>query len=83
MMKMRSKVFKQDVKQRCGKGFSVGELRKAGLSLSDAVKFHVPVDARRKTAHEENAEAVKAFLEKRKAALKPKKAKKPKGKSKS
>lgn len=80
---MRSKVFKQDGKQRCGKGFSVGELRKAGLSSTDAVKLHVPVDARRKTAHEENVEAVKAFLEKRKPAPKPKKAKKPKGKSKS
>jgi len=80
MMKMRSKVFKQHGKQRWGKGFSVGELRKAGLSLSDAVKLCVPVDARRKTAHEENVEAVKAFLKKRKAALKPKK---PRGKSKS
>jgi ribosomal protein L13E len=50
MMKARSKVFKQDGKQRYGKGFSVDELRKAGSSLSEAVKFGVPVDARRKTA---------------------------------
>jgi large subunit ribosomal protein L13e len=80
MMKARSKVFKQDGKQRYGKGFSVDELRKAGSSLSEAVKFGVPVDARRKTAHEVNVEAVKAFLVERKTALKHKK---PKGKSKS
>jgi ribosomal protein L13E len=80
MMKVRPKVFKEEGKQRYGKGFSAGELRKAGLSLSEAVKSGVPVDARRKTAHEQNVEVVKAFLEERKAARKPKK---PKGKSKS
>lgn len=79
-MKPRSKVFKQDGKQRYGKGFSAGELRKAGLSLSQAVKLGVPVDSRRKTAHEVNVEAAKSFWKESKAALKPKK---PKRKSKS
>jgi ribosomal protein L13E len=81
MTKIKPKVFKKAGKLREGKGFSAGELQKAGLSLGAAVRFRVPVDARRKTAHDENVEALKGFLEERKAvAPKPKK---PKGKPKS
>ena len=77
----RPKILRKSGKKRQGKGFSSEELKKAGLSLSEAVRLHIPVDPRRKTTHEENVEAVKAFLDKKKAA-KPK-AKKPKRKSKS
>jgi len=56
------RVFKAREKQRHGKGFSRGELRKAGTSMKEALKLKVPVDPRRKTAHEENVEAVKAFM---------------------
>jgi ribosomal protein L13E len=83
MMKAKAKVFKQQGKQRNGRGFSVTELRKAGLSVTEAVKLGVPVYDRRKTAHEVNIEAVKAFLTEKKAAKKPKKPKMPKGKPKS
>lgn len=67
LTKAEPKVFKQKGKQRHGKGFSRGELRKAGLSLKDALRLGFPVDPRRRTAHEENVEAIKTLLESKKA----------------
>jgi large subunit ribosomal protein L13e len=78
----RPKIFRKSGKQRQGKGFSSDELKKVGLSLGEAVRLHIPVDPRRKTVHEENVEAVKAFLDQKREAAKPK-PKKPKRKSKS
>jgi ribosomal protein L13E len=69
----RSKVFKNDGKQRFGRGFSRGELKKAGSSLKEAVKLGLPVDDKRKTVHDENVEAAKSFLQERRPASKPKK----------
>lgn len=77
MMALKPKVFKKGGKQRYGKGFSREELKKAGISLKEALKLSIPVDFRRKTTHNENVEAVKAFLEKEKLKAKSK------GKSKS
>jgi len=77
MIAVKPKVFKKGGKQRYGKGFSREELRRVGLSLKEALKFGIPVDARRRTAHEENVEVVKGFLEGSKAKSKSK------GKSKS
>jgi len=77
MTAVKPKVFRKGGKQRYGKGFSREELKNAGLSLKEAIRFGVPVDARRRTAHEENVEVVKGFLESRKAKSKSK------GKSKS
>jgi large subunit ribosomal protein L13e len=72
MMTIRSTVFKKGGKQRFGKGFSRGELKKAGLSLKEALKFRIPVDSRRRTVHEENVKAIKGFLESKKTAPKSK-----------
>jgi ribosomal protein L13E len=77
MMVAKPKVSKKGGKQRFGKGFSQEELKKAGSSLAEALKFGVPVDSRRRSAYEENVGVVKAFLESRKAESKSK------GKSKS
>jgi large subunit ribosomal protein L13e len=77
MMALKPKVFKKGGKQRCGKGFSREELKKAGINLKEALKLGIPVDFRRRTTHNENVDAVKALMEKVKA--KPKS----KGKSKS
>ena len=79
-MTSRPKVLRSDGKETDGKGFSREELKKAGLSLTEAVKFHIPVDPRRKTAHEVNVETLKPVIEEKKAAVK---SKKPMGKSKS
>jgi len=67
MITVKSKVFRKAGKQRYGKGFSREELKRVGLSLKEALKFGIPVDSRRKTAHEENVKAVKTFLESKKA----------------
>jgi len=73
MTTTRPKVFKNDGKQRFGRGFSREELKKAGSSLKEAVKLGLPVDDKRKTVHEENVEVAKAFLQEKKPASKPKK----------
>jgi large subunit ribosomal protein L13e len=75
MMAKRPKVSEKRGRRSLGKGYSPGELKKAGLSMSEAVKLHVAVDPRRKTAHEENVEAIKTFLQERKAVAKTKKRK--------
>jgi large subunit ribosomal protein L13e len=71
----RPKVLKKGGKERLGRGFSSGELERAELSPKDALRFGIPIDSRRKTAHDENIEAVKTYLQKRKSALKPGKSK--------
>jgi ribosomal protein L13E len=71
-------VFKKGGKQRSGKGFSREELKKAGLSLKKALRLGIPVDSRRRTAHEDNINVVKRFLEGKKAASKSRKRRKSK-----
>jgi len=78
MIAIKPIVFKRDRKQRYGKGFSREELKKAGLSLKEALKLNIPVDSRRKTAHKENVNTVKRFLKSKKKTSKPKKRRKSK-----
>jgi large subunit ribosomal protein L13e len=84
MIAARPRVFKTREKKRHGKGFSREELKKAGTNMAEALKLRIPLDPRRKTAHEENIEAVKTFIAQKKAEQKPKKQKpkKPEKKSK-
>ena len=63
MESLKPVVFKKGGGQRLGKGFSLGELEAVGLNPKQAVKLRIPVDARRKTAHEENIEKLRRFLE--------------------
>lgn len=79
MTLIKPKVSRQDGKLRTGRGFSREELKKAGSSLQDALRLGIPVDAKRKTVHEENVEAVRAFIHERKPTQKRLK---PRGKSK-
>jgi ribosomal protein L13E len=72
MHHIKPKIFKPDGKQRSGRGFSRDEIGKAGLNAAEAARIGLPVDFRRKTAHDENVEAVKAYAEKAKAKPKPK-----------
>jgi ribosomal protein L13E len=76
MTTTRPKVLKNDGKQRFGRGFSREELKKAESNLKEALRFGLPVDTKRKTAHDENIAAVKAFLQEKKPASKPKKQRK-------
>jgi len=72
MSTIRPRVHRRDGKQVEGKGFSPGELKKAGTSLTEAVKLRIPVDPRRRTVHDENVEILKPVLNKRKSAVKAK-----------
>ena len=80
MKTLRPKVLKHGGKQRLGRGFSREELKGAGSNLNEALRFGISIDDKRKTVHEENVEAVKALLQEKKLASKPKK---PRGKPKS
>jgi ribosomal protein L13E len=73
MTTTRPKVFKNDGKQRFGRGFSREELKKAGSSLKEAVKLGLLVDDKRKTGHDQNVDTAKTFLQERRPASKPKK----------
>ncbi len=47
---------------RKGKGFSLGELREAGLTPQQAKKLGLHIDKRRKSVHPWNVEALKEYL---------------------
>ncbi|MBT0158805.1 hypothetical protein G4O51_02340 [Candidatus Bathyarchaeota archaeon A05DMB-2] len=72
MHHIKPKIQKTDGKQRDGKGFSLNELKEAGLNKADAKRLKIPVDPRRKTAHAENIETLKAHLAQQKLQTKPK-----------
>ena len=72
MHHIRPRILKQDEKQRSGRGFSTEELKNAGLNFAEARRMGLPADLRRKTMHEENVEALKAYAEKKRAEAKPK-----------
>jgi ribosomal protein L13E len=80
MHHIKPKVSKPDGKQRSGKGFSLEEIKKAGVDKAETKRLEIPVDKRRKTAHDQNVKAVKAYVEKAKAKVeaKPKPQPKPK-----
>jgi len=78
MTSIKPIIFKKGGKKRCGKGFSREELKKARLSLREALKLSIPIDSRRKTIHEENVNTIKRLLESKKKASKPKKRRKSK-----
>ena len=44
---------------RCGKGFSLSELRDAGFTHSDAVCLRIPIDKRRRSMHYTNIETLR------------------------
>jgi len=54
------------------RGFSLTELKNAGLNKQDAKKIGIPLDVKRKSVHDENVETLKAHAEKAKAEAKAK-----------
>lgn len=61
---------------RKGRGFSLNELKEAGLTLHDAKMFKIPVDKRRRGSHLENVETLKKNYKKTTPKPKPEKPKK-------
>lgn len=50
-------------KERKGRGFSLEEIKLAGLTLKDAKKLGIYIDKRRKTCYQENVEYLKKIKE--------------------
>lgn len=73
MTATRSKVFKKHGERRFGKGFSLSELKNAGMNFKEAKELGIPTDPRRRTVHEENIEIIKVFLRDRKTVSKSRK----------
>ena len=44
---------------REGRGFSLGEIKRAGLTLHEAKMLEIPIDKRRRTAHLKNVQTLK------------------------
>ena len=47
---------------RRGRGFSVLELKEAGITVDQARRLGIPVDRRRRSAHKWNVRALKEYL---------------------
>jgi large subunit ribosomal protein L13e len=45
-------------RKRVGRGFSLGELERAGISIEEAKKLDIYIDRRRKSVHEWNVNAL-------------------------
>jgi predicted flap endonuclease-1-like 5' DNA nuclease len=67
---------------RRGRGFSLQELKEAGIGLADARWMAIPIDNRRKTQHSENVKLLQDFVKRIKKLEKTKKAAKPEPKAK-
>ncbi len=60
MHHVKATITKQNGKTSVGKGFSLNELREAGINRQQAKKLGIRVDVKRKSTHEENVAAIKA-----------------------
>ena len=67
---------------RRGRGFSLQELKEAGIGLADARWMAIPIDNRRKTHYSENVKLLQDFVKRIKKLEKTKKAAKPEPKAK-
>jgi len=76
MHHIKATITKQNGKQKVGKGFSLNELKAAGVSKQLARQIGLPIDVKRKSSHDENVATIKSHAEKAKAQAKPKAAKK-------
>ena len=72
MHHIKATIIKPNGKKTESRGFSLTELKNAGLTKQDAKKIGIPLDVKRKSAHDENVATLKAHAEKAKAEAKPK-----------
>jgi ribosomal protein L13E len=67
MRQIKVVITKHNKKQNIGKGFSTTELEKAGVNKQQAKQIGLPVDVKRKSAHDQNIATIKEHAEKAKA----------------
>jgi len=74
MRQIKVVIIKHNKKQNIGRGFSPTELEKAGVNKQQAKQIGLPVDVKRKSAHDQNIATIKEHAKKAKAqaAAKPK-----------
>jgi len=72
MHHIKATIIRQNGRKAESRGFSLSELKNAGLTKQDAMKIGIPLDTKRKSAHDENVETLKSHAEKAKAEAKPK-----------
>lgn len=60
MHHIKPTIIKQNGKLKTGKGFSLNEIKQAGISKQKARQLGLPVDKRRKSTHEDNVKSIKA-----------------------
>ncbi len=53
---------RKEKRKRIGRGFSLGELKDAGISIQEARLRGIPIDRRRKSVHQWNVEALKKLV---------------------
>jgi len=59
---MIAPIVKRGSKVKTGRGFSLGEVKEAGLSVGEARHLGVPVDQRRSTNYSENVDSLKEWV---------------------
>ena len=57
--KAKADVYAPNGRLREGRGFSIGEIGKAGLTLYEAKRLGMPIDKRRRTSHSQNIRLLK------------------------
>jgi large subunit ribosomal protein L13e len=62
MVRMISPIVKRGTRVKTGKGFSIEEIKEAGVNVGEARHLGVPVDQRRSTSYPENVEALKEWI---------------------
>jgi ribosomal protein L13E len=72
MHHIKPSVLKHSGKEVQGKGFSPNEMKKACVNKNQMLKMKMPIDRKRKSAHEGNIAAIKAHCAELKSQEKPK-----------
>lgn len=61
MVRMIAPIVKRGSKTSTGRGFSIDELKEAGIPAGEAIHLSIPFDPRRSTSYPENVEALKKW----------------------
>lgn len=63
MHHIKATVINQNGKEKSGKGFSINEIKQAGITKQQAQQLKLPIDPRRKSTHENNVQTIKAHAQ--------------------